>query len=124
VTYRKCVSSLPRRLLRLEGLAVLAGAVALYFHLGYGWVLLVVLVLAPDLSAVGYAWSTSAGTLAYDLAHTEIWPIGLGVIGAIAGEPLLTQIGLIWLMHIGADRLLGYGLKYPTGFKDTHLQRV
>ena len=124
MTYRRWVSSLPRRLLRLEGLAVLAGAVALYFHLGYGWILLVVLLLAPDLSAVGYAWSTSAGTLSYDLAHTEIWPVGLAVIGAIAGEALLTQIGLIWLMHIGGDRLLGYGLKYPTGFKDTHLQRV
>src|SRR5439155_10583642 len=44
VAYRKCVSALPRRLLRLEGLAVFAGAVALYFHLGYGWLLLVVLV--------------------------------------------------------------------------------
>ena len=31
--------------------------------------------------------------------------------------------GLIWLTHIGVDRALGYGLK-PTGFKDTHLQRV
>jgi hypothetical protein len=26
--------------------------------------------------------------------------------------------------HIGVDRAVGYGLKYPTGFKDTHLQRV
>jgi hypothetical protein len=118
------VSTLPRRLLRLEGLAVLGGAVALYFHLDYGWLLLVVLVLAPDLSALGYVWSTSAGTLAYDLAHTEMWPIGLVVGGAIAGQQRLTQIGLIWLMHIGADRFLGYGLKYPTSFKDTHLQRV
>jgi hypothetical protein len=25
---------------------------------------------------------------------------------------------------IGVDRTIGYGLKYPTGFKDTHLQRV
>ena len=118
------MSALPRRLLRLEGLAVLCGAVAFYFHLGYGWVLLVVLVLAPDLSAVGYALSTPAGTLAYDLAHTEIWPIGLLVAGALGGERVLTQLGLIWLVHIGADRFLGYGLKYPTGFKDTHLQRV
>jgi len=124
VTYRKCVSELPRRLLRLEGLALLGGAVALYFHLGYGWILLVVLVLAPDLSMIGYASSVRAGALAYDLAHTELWPIGLAVGGAIAGERRLTQVGLIWLVHIGADRLLGYGLKYPTGFKDTHLQRV
>jgi hypothetical protein len=118
------VSALPRRLLRLEALAVLGGATALYLHLGYGWLLLVVLVLAPDLSIVGYAWGPRAGALAYDLAHTEVWPIGLGVCGAITGEERLTQIGLIWLIHLGADRLLGYGLKYPSGFKDTHLQRV
>ena len=33
-------------------------------------------------------------------------------------------VALIWLTHIGVDRAIGYGLKYPTGFKDTHLQRV
>lgn len=26
--------------------------------------------------------------------------------------------------HIGMDRLLGYGLKYPTGFRHTHLGRI
>ena len=36
----------------------------------------------------------------------------------------MTKVALIWLAHIGADRLLGYGLKYPTAFKDTHLNRV
>ena len=118
------MSALPRRLLRLEGLAVFGGAVALYFHFGYGWLLLVVLVLAPDLSMLGYLRGPRYGALAYDVAHTEVWPIGLAVGGAIAGEERLTQIGLIWLIHIGADRLLGYGLKYPTDFKDSHLQRV
>ena len=34
------------------------------------------------------------------------------------------QIALIWLAHIGFDRSLGYGLEYPSGFRDTHLQRV
>jgi hypothetical protein len=118
------VSALPRRLLRLEGLAVLGGALALYFQLDYGWLLLVVLALAPDLSALGYLWGARIGAVAYDVAHTEIWPVGLGVAGVVAGEPHVTQLGLVWLVHIGADRLLGYGLKYPTDFKDTHLQRV
>ena len=118
------MSALPRRLLRLEGLAVLGGSLALYVHLDYGWLLLVVLVLAPDLSMLGYIWGPRTGALAYDAAHTEVWPVGLAVAGAITGEERLTQIGLIWLVHIGADRLLGYGLKYPTDFKDTHLQRV
>ena len=38
-------------------------------------------------------------------------------------DPLI-QAGLIWLTHIGVDRLVGYGLKYPTDLKRTHLQRV
>jgi len=30
-------------------------------------------------------------------------------------------VALVWAGHIGADRLVGYGLKYPTGFAHTHL---
>lgn len=44
--------------------------------------------------------------------------------GLAAETELLVQIALIWITHIGVDRALGYGLKYPTAFKDTHLQRV
>jgi hypothetical protein len=118
------VSDLPRRLLRAEGLAVLAGALTLYFHLDFGWLPLVVLVLAPDLAMLGYLAGPRVGALTYNLAHTELWPIGLAVVGVVADVDLLVQLALIWLVHIGADRVLGYGLKYPTGFKDTHLQRV
>jgi hypothetical protein len=38
--------------------------------------------------------------------------------------PLLTALAVILLAHIAADRALGYGLKYATGFKDTHLGRI
>ena len=115
---------LPRSLLHLEGLAVLAGALALYFHEGYGWLLLVVLFLAPDLSMLGYLAGPRVGSVTYDLVHTYIGPVVLGVAGVLGGSDLAIQLALIWLAHIGLDRLLGYGLKYPTGFKDTHLQRV
>jgi hypothetical protein len=30
-------------------------------------------------------------------------------------------LALIWVAHIGFDRMLGFGLKYPSRFKDTHL---
>jgi len=36
------------------------------------------------------------------------------------GQPALL-IALIWAGHIGADRLLGYGLKFESGFTNTHL---
>ena len=42
----------------------------------------------------------------------------------VAGSGLAIQLALIWLSHIGIDRAIGYGLKYPSAFKDTHLQRV
>jgi hypothetical protein len=115
---------LPRRLLHLEGLAVAAGSLVLYFDAGFGWVLLLVLILAPDLSMLGYLGGPRLGSLAYDLVHTYAGPVALGVVGVLGGYETALQIALIWLAHIGVDRLLGYGLKYPTCFKDTHLQRV
>ena len=115
---------LPRRLLHGEGLVVLAGAIALYVDSGYGWLALVVLFLAPDLSMLGYLAGPRVGALAYDVVHTYALPVALGVAGVLGGSSTAIQLALIWLAHIGMDRLLGYGLKYPTGFKDTHLQRV
>lgn len=112
------------RLLRAEGLAVFAAAVIVYFDSGYGWLLLVVLALAPDLSLVGYLAGPRIGAVAYDAAHTYVLPLALAAAGILAGPDLAVQLALIWVAHIGADRLLGYGLKYPTDFKDTHLQRV
>ena len=115
---------LPQVLLRLEGLAVVAAAVALYFHEDFGWILFVALILAPDLSFAGYAFGPRTGAIAYDAAHTEIFPIALGTAGVVGDSGVATKVALIWLAHIGVDRLLGYGLKYPTAFKDTHLGRV
>jgi hypothetical protein len=118
------IARLPSGLLRVEGLAVLAAALALYFESGFGWLLLIVLFLAPDLSMLGYLGGPALGALAYDVVHTYALPIALGVVGVLGDYDTALQLSLIWLAHIGIDRLLGYGLKYPTGFRDTHLQRV
>ena len=118
------IERLPASLLRLEGLAVAVAAVTLYFDQGFGWLPLLLLILAPDLSALGYLGGSRVGAAAYDLAHTYVGPVVLGLAGVLVESGTATQLALIWLAHIGADRLLGYGLKYPTGFRDTHLQRV
>lgn len=118
------IDSLPRLLLHAEGVAVAAAALTFYFDAAYGWLLLLVLALAPDLAMLGYLAGPRAGAAAYDLAHTYVFPIALAATGVLADADLLLQLALIWLTHIGVDRLLGYGLKYPTGFKDSHLQRV
>jgi hypothetical protein len=115
---------LPRVLLRAEGAAVAGAAIVLYFSEGYPWWLLVVLALAPDLSMLGYLAGPRIGAASYDAVHTYVGPIVLGAAGVLADSELAIQLGLIWLTHIGVDRAVGYGLKYPTAFKDTHLQRV
>lgn len=115
---------LPGLLLRIEGLAVAAAALALYFDGDHPWWLLVVLALAPDLAMLGYVAGARLGAAAYDLAHTYVGPLVLGAAGVLADDRTCVALALIWAAHIGIDRALGYGLKYPTGFKDTHLQRV
>ena len=119
-----CVTGGVRTLLRLEGLAVLAAAVFLYWHAGFRWGEFAVLFLAPDLSFIAYLFGPRVGATAYNAAHTYVGPVLLGALGLVAETELLVQIALIWITHIGVDRALGYGLKYPTAFKDTHLQRV
>lgn len=118
------VDRLPRVLVRLEGAAVAAAALAVYFHAGYPWWLLVVLALAPDLAMLGYLGGPRAGAATYDLAHTYVAPVVLAAAGVVAGADPAIQVGLVWATHIGVDRAMGYGLKYPTGFRDTHLQRI
>jgi hypothetical protein len=118
------VERLPRRLLHLEGAAVLVAALVLYFDAGYGWLLLLLLFLAPDLGMVGYLGGPELGALTYDVVHTYALPVALALVGVLGDSDTATQIALIWFAHIGLDRMLGYGLKYPTGFGDTHLQRV
>ena len=114
----------PRLLLHAEGIAVAAAALALYFDAGHAWWLLLALALAPDLSFAGYVAGPRVGAIVYNGAHTYVFPVALAAGGAIGGSELPVQLGLIWLTHIGVDRALGYGLKYPTRFRDTHLQRV
>src|ERR1700739_1736321 len=53
-----------RLLLRLEGLAALAVAVALYAHAGFSWLIFALFLLAPDLSMLGYLVGPRAGAAA------------------------------------------------------------
>ena len=114
----------PRLLLRAEGLAILAGAAVLYVEGDYNWLLFAILFLAPDLSFAASAAGPRVGAAGYNLVHNLVLPIGLTTYGVLDNSRSATAVGLIWLAHIGIDRTLGYGLKYPTTFKDTHLQRV
>lgn len=116
--------SLPRLLLHAEGAAVLLAAVFVYFRLGLPLWAFLVFLLAPDLSAIGYFFGARVGSVTYNLAHIIVWPLLLGAAGWALGWQWAAPAALIWLAHIGLDRMVGYGLKYPDGFRGTHLERV
>ena len=108
------------RLQRLEGGVALALGVIAYAWLGQSWVLFALLFLAPDLAMLAYLRSTATGTLAYNAVHTYLAPALLALLGLAVG-PVAFGLAAIWTAHIGADRLLGYGLKLSSGFDQTHL---
>ncbi|MGH2973468.1 MAG: DUF4260 family protein [Solirubrobacterales bacterium] len=110
--------------LRLEGLALLIAGLVAYGQLNGAWLALVPLLLLPDLSMVGYLSGPRAGAIVYDLVHNLVVALGAIGLGLWMGVGWLTIAGVVLVAHVGGDRLLGYGLKYETGFKDTHSQRV
>ena len=114
----------PARLLRLEGAMIFIIALVLYGQSGSGWLLFVLLFFVPDVSMIGYVVNTKIGATIYNLIHAYALPCSLGLVGMFTGKALPVSLSLIWFAHIGLDRVLGFGLKYPTEFKDTHLQRV
>jgi len=120
----------PRVLLRLEGLSVLCVALWLFVRsdgmavLGLGWPALAALFFAPDLAMLAYLRGPRAGAILYNAAHAYLAPLALIAAGTAAGAAAGTPLALLWIAHIGFDRMLGYGLKYSTAFSDTHLGRI
>jgi hypothetical protein len=114
----------PSLLLRLEGTALFLCAAFFYHSLRASWILFVALFLWPDILMLGYLVNAKLGSRFYNLVHTDVLPAALAASSYALHQPYLLAFALIWLGHIGLDRALGYGLKYPTFFKDTHLQRL
>lgn len=111
----------PRSYLRVEGLALLAVALVVFFDAGGPLWLLLVLALAPDLAMLGYRAGPRVGAATYNAVHTYALPVALAGVGGWLGSALAVQVAAVWGAHVAADRLFGFGLKYESGFADTHL---
>ncbi|KFN02921.1 DUF4260 family protein [Bacillus clarus] len=113
-----------KRIIHFEGLIILLAAIYMYALNGFSWLLFIVLLFAPDLSMLAYAINNRVGAQIYNVFHTYIVSILLILIGVYLKVDVVLMVGLIWTAHIGMDRMFGYGLKYKTDFKDTHIQRL
>ena len=110
--------------IRLEWAAMAVAAVVFYAWSGISWWLFAVLILAPDLSMLGYLGGPRIGAIAYNGLHILILPVVLLLVGYLSGHAAAIAVALIWIAHIAIDRALGYGLKLSTGFQHTHLGRI
>jgi hypothetical protein len=117
-----------KRLLQVEGLALLVGGCVVYQWLGNSWWMFAFLFFVPDVSFLGYLLGPRIGAAFYNVMHSTPGPFLLTAFSWWLGPQILTSItasvAAIWFAHIGFDRALGYGLKYASGFKDTHLGRL
>ena len=82
------------------------------------------LFFAPDLSMLGYLWKLRVGAACYNAIHTYLAPLALYLVLYGSQRVEFAWLCLIWGAHIGLDRVLGYGLKFDTAFRDTHLQKL
>ncbi len=111
----------PRPILQTEGAALFAISLYAFAQTGASWWLFAALILTPDLMMLGYLANPRLGAALYNLAHTTVLPLAMLAAAYITATPVPLAISLIWLAHIGMDRMVGYGLKYPDAFKHTHL---
>jgi hypothetical protein len=110
--------------LRAEGLVYFLFALAAYHVLHGSWMMFLILFLLPDLSFAAYLAGPRIGAVVYNVMHSTIGPIVLVALGYVTRHPEFSWIALIWFAHVGFDRMLGYGFKYASGFKDTHLGKL
>lgn len=109
---------------RVESAAIFFASLYLYINLDFNLWIFLLLLFIFDLFMIGYIFNARVGAYLYNLGHSMIFPPIIFAIGFTTDTRFLIGFSLIWFAHIGLDRGMGYGLKYTSGFKDTHLGEI
>ncbi len=109
------------KLLKLEELAMLGLCIYALYLLKAEWWFYPLILVAPDISLLGYAAGNKIGAILYNIFHHKGVAIILIMIGFSTNNQWIGIIGIILFGHSSMDRIFGYGLKYFEGFKFTHL---
>jgi uncharacterized membrane protein YGL010W len=113
-----------KRIIQLEEVAMLGISIYALYLLKVEWWFYLLLLLAPDVSMLGYLAGNKIGAITYNLFHHKTVAIILFMIGFINQTWIIQVTGIILFGHSSMDRMLSYGLKYFTGFKYTHLGEI
>ena len=113
-----------KQLIKWEEAAMFLLSIVLISRLPYAWYWWPVWILAPDLSMIAYLGGNRVGAIGYNLVHHKGVAILLYLAGLFMSHPALEYAGMILFGHSSMDRGMGYGLKYVSGFQDTHLGKI
>ena len=111
-------------ILRAEQVAIFATGIVVWVANGGPPLLLIPAWLLIDVSMIGYLGGPRLGSITYNAAHNLVLPLALLGLGWWTDTGWMVLASGVFLTHIGLDRTLGFGLKLPTDFRDTHLGRI
>lgn len=110
-----------KNILKAEYLFLLFLGVYAFHETEQKWWIFAVCFFAPDISMLGYAVNSKIGAWVYNFFHHFALAIVVYIVGKIWETEWIEITGIILFSHISFDRVLGYGLKYPDSFHNTHL---
>lgn len=113
-----------KTIIKLEEAALFILGIFLFNHLNFEWWWFLVLILAPDLSMLGYLFGNKSGAFFYNVFHHKGIALLIYGLGYYLGIETIQLAGIILFSHSAMDRIFGYGLKYEKGFKYTHLGEI
>ena len=115
---------MPRVFIFIENLIIFLFAGYMFHVFGSSWLLFAALFMVPDLSMAGYLINPKIGAYLYNAVHNYALAAGMLILAAVFHWDILAQIAFILTAHVALDRMFGFGLKYQTHFKDTHIQHL
>lgn len=108
-------------LIKLEEAALFILGIYLFTLLPLAWWYFPLLLLLPDFSMLGYVFNAKIGAICYNIFHHRGVAVIVYLLGSYLGNDVVQLCGIILFSHSAMDRMFGYGLKYESGFKYTHL---
>src|SRR6266478_9656073 len=100
-----------RNILKLEEFAMFAISIYALYLLKAEWWCYILILIAPDVSMIGYLAGNKMGAATYNLFHHKGIAIVLYFIGLLLHNEIIQIIGIILFGHSSLDRMFGYGLK-------------
>ena len=110
-----------KTILKLEQLVFFVAGLILLWKLQAPWWVFFPGLLISDISMLGYLINDKAGAFCYNIFHHQGLAVVIAGLGFFISVDWIVLLGVVLFTHSSMDRIVGYGLKFSTGFKHTHL---